>query len=522
MAITTSISGTPGKVSMFHPEYDARKAQWQRMRDVLAGQDAIKKETTEYLPALNPDVEDDSQSEDYGIYLDNAEFYNAVGLTFESFTGMLFRKTPQIGDLSEEDALKDPVLKNVDLEGHDIFEFCRMVAAEENAVGRVGIIYDFPTSIQKEELTISEMKASGVRGYIKMYTAESITNWKYKNVNGLKKLVSVVLHEPIERYPDDPFSHEMEDQYRVLRIDENGQYIQEIYNDAEVKIHTISDILIDGKRPTEIPFVIINPNSLDMSTEKPPLLDMADTNVNHYRASASLGANIFMFSRITPVFKVPGQYWEDFKDQIMEYGVTKSIIIPTSKDGGEAGAEFLEPKSNFNAIITHMDNLEARMAAQGARMLTPSKKGVESASTVRLDMAGELSILGSISAMISAGLTVAVSWLMQKETFVKLNSDFITTPLDAGMITSLLMALQSGNISQEQYIDALIRGEAIKQEKDIITDTNFKKPELLEPGLGVPAADGELKGREENVANNEPLSGPNGTEKRGTLREGSQ
>lgn len=507
-------SGIVGDVTQTHPEYSARLPQWQRMRDVLNGQDAVKEAGATYLPVLNPDVEGDCESEDYKIYLQNAEFYNATSLTYEAFIGMIFRKVPQIGNLSEEDALENDVLKNVDLEGTSIYEFVRRVAGEVNAVGRVGIVFDYPTQEQLDELTINEARESGMRPYIKVYTAESIINWKYQNVNGLTKLVSVVLKEEIEQFPEDPYSHAYEDQYRVLRL-ENGKYIQEIYNDQGVIVRRMDNIMVNGEHLSELPFVCINPNSIELRSEKPPLLDLADTNLNHYRASGSLGANVYMFGRATPVFKVPHEYWREFRDQTMEFGVTKSIVIPTSKEGGEADAGFMEPKGSIQPIITHMEKLESRMAAQGARMLSAAKKGVEAADTVRMDMSGELSILSSITNMISAGLTKAVSWLLEERTQVKLNSDFMTTPVDAGMITSLLMALQAGNISREQFVDALIRGEAIKQEKDIITDTTFTEPELPDPGLGVPAADGELRGREENVEKGEPLSGPNGREVRG-------
>lgn len=507
-------NGVVGEVSQRNPQYEARLSQWQKMRDVLEGQDAIKAGGTRYLPSLNPDVPGDKESEDYKIYLENAEFYNATGLTYEAFIGMIFRKLPQVGSFSEQDALSNPLLQNVDLEGKNIYEFIRDVANEVNAVGRCGILFDMPTQTQIRELTIAEAEASNNRPYIKMYSAESIINWKYQNVNGLKKLISVVLKERVERHPEDPFSHEFKDQYRALLI-RNGRYVQEIYNDVNEVIATIDNIMVEGEILTDIPFVVINSNSIDLDTEKPPLIDLADTNLNHYRASGSLGANVFMFSRITPVFKVPEPYWEKFIEQDMEFGVTKSIVIPTSAEGGEAGAEFLEPRSNFGPIITHMEKLESRMAAQGARMLSAGKKGVEAADTVRMDMSGELSILSAITNNISLGLSIAVSWLLNEpRTQVKLNSDFVITPVDAGMITSLLMSLQAGRISQDQFIDALIRGEAIKSEKDIITDTEFTEPEPTEVGTGVPAADGELTGREENVANGEPLSGPNGTENR--------
>jgi hypothetical protein len=40
-----------------HPDYDANLATWLRARDVIAGEDAVKRGGTKYLPRL------DSQSE---------------------------------------------------------------------------------------------------------------------------------------------------------------------------------------------------------------------------------------------------------------------------------------------------------------------------------------------------------------------------------------------------------------------------------------------------------------------------
>ena len=88
------------QVTVRHPEYTLRQPQWRRMRDLLAGQDAIKAAGPLYLPPLNAsDVSRfvdyskctiNSYSGDYRTYLENAEFYNATSLTHESFMGMIF------------------------------------------------------------------------------------------------------------------------------------------------------------------------------------------------------------------------------------------------------------------------------------------------------------------------------------------------------------------------------------------------------------------------------------------------
>jgi hypothetical protein len=60
-------------VNTTHPEYDSRAAEWSRARDVLAGEEAVKRAGELYLPRL------DSQSEDeFRAYRNRASFFNAT------------------------------------------------------------------------------------------------------------------------------------------------------------------------------------------------------------------------------------------------------------------------------------------------------------------------------------------------------------------------------------------------------------------------------------------------------------
>ena len=504
---------TNASLTTTHPTYDDFKNKWERCRTAISGQDDIKKGGFKYLPPVNPT--DDPTGEDYQIYLEHAEWYNAVGLTYDAFVGMVFRKSPQIGDFSLEEIEKNELLQNVNLEGDDIFTFIRDAVGEELKVGRIGFLNDYPRVNEIEELTISEAANQGIRPFVKQYVAESITNWKYKTIRGVKKTISVMLLENVEREMDteneELFSHDVVTQYRALVII-NGVYLQIVFDESLVEIDRIS-ILVEGKPLDEIPFTVVNPNSIGLELEKPPLLDMTDTNIKHYQASGALGANLHMFARITPIFMVPAEHFDMFMEQDMEFGSTRSIVIPTSSEGGASDAKFLEPNGDFIPIVNQQLRLEERMAAQGARMLSTPKAGVESTDTVRLDMMGELSILSALAKNMSEGLSMVVSRLLGQDIKIVLNSDFLTMPIDAGMISTLLMATQAGRISEAQFIDTLIRGEAIKAEKDIISDVEFTPAPDAELG-GVPAANGELKGREDNTKKAEPLSGPNGLEKR--------
>ena len=64
-------------VNSTHPEYDSNLASWERIRDVLLGDAAIKRGGDKYVPRL------DSQSDsEFEAYVERGFFYNASARSF--------------------------------------------------------------------------------------------------------------------------------------------------------------------------------------------------------------------------------------------------------------------------------------------------------------------------------------------------------------------------------------------------------------------------------------------------------
>ena len=226
MAITSS------RITTKHPNLSRFQIKWERCRTAIAVQDEIKDGGFKYLPPVNPTDREDG--EDYAIYLENAEWYNAVGLTYDAFVGMIFRKDPQIGDFTSDEIESNPLLNNVNLEGDDIMTFIRDAVNEELVVGRIGFLNDYPTVGELGELTINEAAEQNIRPFVKQYIAESIINWKYRTIRGVRKTISVVLTEQVERpqldEASDLFDHDTVTQYRALVII-NGIYSQIVFDE---------------------------------------------------------------------------------------------------------------------------------------------------------------------------------------------------------------------------------------------------------------------------------------------------
>ena len=87
-----------------HLEYESQKYIWQRIRDFVLGEDAVKKRAASYhppatlylepIPYLPKPAGQDEQ--DYAQYLHEAEVYGATGRTVEGLVGAVFRIDPEI------------------------------------------------------------------------------------------------------------------------------------------------------------------------------------------------------------------------------------------------------------------------------------------------------------------------------------------------------------------------------------------------------------------------------------------
>ena len=188
-----------------HPDYDASLPGWLRARDVIAGEDAVKKGDIKYLPRL------DSQSEnEYLGYKTRACFFNATSRTADGFLGLLFRRDPEV-KLPDRHAGVGGALRvftdDVDLMGTSLFTFCKGVVSEVLAVGRSGTLIDWQADGES-------------RAYVVRYAAEDILNWQAQRINGRNVVTMIALRELVER-PDekDPFVVKHVETIRVLKLD---------------------------------------------------------------------------------------------------------------------------------------------------------------------------------------------------------------------------------------------------------------------------------------------------------------
>jgi hypothetical protein len=429
-------------ISDKHNEYDIYGPQWRRIRDCIAGEDAVKASTTRHLPRP-----ENMMPDQYDAYITRAMFYGATGRTLAGLSGAVFRKRPIV---QIPDRLRD-ALTNITLTGVPFDTFAQRAVEETLALGRYGVLVDRPPE-------------EDGRAYMRGYPAESICNWRTVTTNGSEKLEQIILSEKGTRVTDDGFGSDTYDRYRVLELDGEGYYHVRVF----VEGRDVDTFILDeeytptkrGERLDYIPFQFFGPTDLSPNVEKSPLIDLANVNISHYRTSADLEQGNYLTSQPTPyITGMRADHAGDFP-----IGSGAMWLLP---EGAQAG--MLEYKG---AGLTFLENSLSRkqgmMAQLGARLLEDQQRAVEAADTVRLRSSGESSVLANLANSCSMGLCQCLEWVTDWEganpelVEVQLNTDFMDTRMEPPEMRELVAAWQSGAIPTDDLIYNLQRGEILR------------------------------------------------------------
>lgn len=439
-----------------HPQYAAFASVWRTCRDAATGQRSIHAGGELYLPKLSEQTDDQ-----YKAYKARALYFNATGRTVEGMVGLIFRKSPVV----EVPKAMESWLEDINHAGKSLYGFVEETLDEIIKVGRGGILIDFPPRPATEAgkaITIDQAQKLSLRPYMAWYCAEDILNWKTGRVGNLTKLVQVFLSEAYDN------EGKADIQIRELTI-LTGSYAQNVWRKRKTAagqdewyLHETVIPVKSGKPLTEIPFFFLAPREPDADVQAPPIEDLAYINISHYQNSADLENGAHVSGLPTPVFTGVTQGEDDPK---IHLGTGTSILLPDPN----SKAEFLHVGSEgFASLEKLMDRKEQQMAAIGARIIAPEKKGIEAAETAQIRRGGESSVLAAIAGSISMVITKALLYMAEwggitGEPRFELNKDYLPAAMDAAMLRELVAAWQSGAISEETFFETLQAGEMVPE-----------------------------------------------------------
>jgi len=469
-----------------HPDYIAFSSRWRMVRDVLAGKHDIDLAGTRYLPC--PVGYDTNR---YEAYQTRAVLYNATSRTADGYMGAIFRKP---ADIQVPEQL-EYLLEDTDGKGNSLIQFSKIVSKDVVSLGRQGVLIDYPDASNVK--TLKDEREMFMKARFSSYTAESIVNWETKRVGSKTVLVKLMLREDECTTSGHAFNQEVTESYRLLELDEKGEYTVKKMTPTEESDGTSTKkflketgiykpTLKDGSPLKHIPFMFIGSETFLPCPDLPPLYDLAQLNVAHYRNSADFEQACFMVGQPTPwISGLDNTFIEENRGSLV-IGSNTAWLLP---DGAAAG--MLESKVNKGMILQAMELKEAEMIGIGARIIQDNtSKGSEATESVQLRRSGEASQLSTIADNISIAMVQLFKWAAMWEGVPEseiddikylLNKDFFSAMLSAQHITSLVASWQGGAISHEVLLNNLRRGEIVselKTNEDVKDEIESEPPPL--------------------------------------------
>ena len=344
-----------------HPEYTANLPDVTRTRDAVKGQRVIKSKGKSYLPADFAK----SDTERYAVYKERAYFLGATKQAGVSYSGMVFRKPASWGDDGLPTQL-EPYRYNIDGSGKSIEQLAKFGFTEQEEAGRIGILADYTND--QGGLTKLDERLSGARPVLLPYVFESITNWKTGVIRGRSMLTLVVLREEVETSLDE-FDHESEYQYRVLRLNDQGQYTMQLYDDGSVPLGEEVVILANGQPLDHIPFYIAGTEDNTPSVDQPMLLDLANMNISHYQSTANVEEAAYLLGCPTLHIDIGELSPDEFKS------ANPSGVKVGARQGlqTKGGSIAMVQASESNLGADQMEKKIERMKELGAKLVTKGR-----------------------------------------------------------------------------------------------------------------------------------------------------
>ena len=414
---------------------------WELVTALLGGTTAMRAAGKKYLPR-HPAEEEDA----YAFRLSVSTLYGAFAKTVTTMAGKPFAEPLQLG------ADMPPKLveycEDIDLEGRDLQAFAHTAFAAAMGYGLTHILVDYPRAEGTQ--TLAEQRAIGARPYFVHILAPQVLGWRAERINGVHTLTQLRFVECVSE-PDGEWGESTVEQVRVL---EPGAW--RIYRKSEKGEWFLHE---EGTSTLGvIPLVTIYTGRTGFMTARPPLMDLAHLNVEHWQ-SASDQQNILRVARV-PILLGAG-----FEDgAAIKIGATSAVQAPSS----DAKLMFVEHSGKaIEAGRQSLQDLEERMSVMGAELLVsqPGQKTATESATDTAESNAPLSAMArNLEDAIEQALDLAAKWEgLDRGGEIELYDGF--AGLEAFDIPSLLNAKKIGVLSAETVFAELQRRGLIDDAK---------------------------------------------------------
>jgi hypothetical protein len=321
-------------------------------------------------------------------------------------------------------------------------------------LGRYGVLVDFAGKITPD-MGRATAEASGARPFMASYEAADILNWTEGSIRSRRVLTGVLLQECYDA------GGKEEKQRRALTLGPDG-YRSDVYRPVKNKngqaegwaivpdLSTVPEMR--GAPLPFIPFFFLNPEYGKPEVSNPPLMDLIDANLSHYRTAADLEHALYHCGLPTP--------WATGVDEKFSFSLGGTNGLLATNENAKFG--YLEYSGQGVAPLEKsLDRKETWMAKLGSALLGDEKAAAETAQTAMIKRTGEAATLASMANAVSAVMTKVLKLMIEwsggdpAPVSVQLNTEFMPAGISYQEIDSLVKMVQAGDFRRIDLLNLL-------------------------------------------------------------------
>lgn len=432
-------------VTTTHPQYSARLADWELMRDSLEGEGAIKAAGTGYLPKTSGQMALEHQArtdegamlsldearEIYQAYKRRAQYPLWVKDSLRTMMGLVSRQEPEINLPTSLSSLEGEATAD----GFPLKTLFLRSVLGLLAYGRQPLLADWDGE---------------KRPYVAAYGALDAINWREADNDGRRDLVLSVLREAVHK--GDEFSHDSEARYRVLDLD-GGRYRVRVLGERGEAVEDEATPGTDQSPLDFIPLVYLGSTDNNADTDEIPLLTMAKAALKSYQLSADYYTSLHYTAHPQPWVAA------DLGDKDLSVaGPMAAWMIP---EGGSVG--YLEFEgAGIEATRTAMQDQRNTALEAGARVIDSGAD--ESGEARKARQSDQHTSLYSVVVTAAEGIEQLLRyfgrWLNLPQADIdaitfRVEPKFSKDEVDAAMLQIVHNIVMSGSAPREVLFDSL-------------------------------------------------------------------
>nr|BDD45299.1 DNA-binding protein [bacterium] len=388
----------------------------------------------------------------YNNRLSRSVLYNAFSDTVQKLVGKPFSKPTTIRETTP-DKIKDWT-RDIDRNGSDITTFAKEVFESGIRDGVTHVLVDYPPA--PEGRSLADEQNTDTRPYCIHIKASDLISWNSEIINGVHELSQIRIRESVTE-PDGKWGERHINRIRVIYPDKYELYEQKknkwvLTNQGETSL---------GK----IPLVTFYTRKTGFMTGKPPLLDLAYLNVQHWQSSSDQ-EHILHFIRF-PLLHAAG-FSPDNHD--IEVGPNRMI----TSDNPNSKLTYVEHSgAAVEAGRQSIQDIEDRMNVTGMQLLI-RKPGNPTATAASIDSSASESPLQTFSRLLENAFSEVFKLMAKWEKLeigdtggIDVNQDFGISMRDNRDIDALLKSRLAGEISRETFLSEMKRRGVLQENLDI-------------------------------------------------------